>query len=77
MASDSGELVDFPLKVSDSDPEELVLLLAPGERDIRFSVAVKWVADGESGSTVLDNDGRGYRVMGKPDLPTYARKDLY
>lgn len=77
VAPDSGELVDFPLKVADSDPEGLELLLAPGNRDIRFTVAVEWVADGESGSTVLDNDGKGYRLMGKPDLPTYAVKDLY
>lgn len=77
VAPDGGELVDFPLKVSDSDPEELELLLVPGDRDVRFSVAVEWVADGEGGSTVLDNDGRGYRVMGKPDLPTYTPKDLY
>ena len=77
VAPDSGELVDFPLKVADSDPEELELHLAPGDRDIRFTVAVEWVADGEGGSTVLDNGGRGYRVMGKPDLPTYAQKDLY
>lgn len=77
VAPDGGELVDFPLKVSDSDPEELELLLDPGNRDIRFTVAVEWVADGEDGSTVLDNDGKGYRVLGKPDLPTYAQKDLY
>lgn len=77
VAPDSGELVDFPLKVADSDPEELELHLAPGDRDVRFTVAVEWVADGEGGSTVLDNDGKGYRVMGKPDLPVYAPKDLY
>lgn len=77
VASESGELVDFPLKVSDSDPEELELLLAPSNRDVRFTVAVEWVADGEGGSTVLDNDGRGYRVMGKPDLPTYPPGALY
>ncbi|MFD5748164.1 hypothetical protein [Streptomyces sp. NPDC127033] len=70
------EAVDFPFKVVDSDPEQLTLQLRPGERDIRFTVEVEWVADGEHGSKVLDNDGQGFRVMGTGGLPTYGYGEM-
>jgi len=68
------EVTDFPYKVSDSDPAQLVLLLDPGQRDVRFIVEVEWVSDGERGSEVLDNHGQGYRVMGQGDLPRYYQE---
>ncbi|RII06971.1 hypothetical protein DSC45_34655 [Streptomyces sp. YIM 130001] len=61
---------DFPLKVSDSDPEQVSLLLEPGDREIRFAVEVMWIAGGESGVEVLDNNGLGFRVMGDGNIPT-------
>ncbi|MFJ2554786.1 hypothetical protein ACIO2V_04450 [Streptomyces sp. NPDC087534] len=66
------DAVDFPFKVADSDPEQITLHLQPGERDIRFTVEVEWVADGEHGSKVLDNNGQAYRVMGTGGLPVYG-----
>ncbi|MEV6175358.1 hypothetical protein AB0L99_45155 [Streptomyces sp. NPDC051954] len=77
VASGDGETVDFPLKVSDSDPEQLSLQLDPGDHDVRFTVQVEWVADGEYGSEVLDNNGLGYRVMGNGDIPAYDKAELY
>ncbi|MFJ8001143.1 hypothetical protein ACIQ7D_29130 [Streptomyces sp. NPDC096310] len=71
------EVVDFPFKVADSDPEQLTLQLRPGERDIRFTVEVEWVADGEHGSKILDNAGQGFRVMGTGDLPTYGYGEMF
>ncbi|MBT2419033.1 hypothetical protein J7F01_37225 [Streptomyces sp. ISL-22] len=65
---------DFPYKVSDSDPAQVVLLLHPGQRDVRFTVEVEWVSDGEHGSETLDNHGQGYRVMGQGDLPRYYQE---
>ncbi|MBT2365759.1 hypothetical protein J7E88_10650 [Streptomyces sp. ISL-10] len=70
-AADDGTTVDFPLKVSESDPEQLGLELDPGDWHVRFTVEVEWVADGERGSKVLDNNGRGFEVTGTGDLPTY------
>ncbi|GAA0927490.1 MULTISPECIES: hypothetical protein [Streptomyces violaceusniger group] len=69
--------VDFPFKVSANDPEQLTLRLDPGNRDIRFTVEVNWVTDGEPGKKILDNGGNGYRVMGRSNLPSYQRGKLY
>ncbi|MEU5060179.1 MULTISPECIES: hypothetical protein [unclassified Streptomyces] len=74
---DTGKApVDFPFKVSTKDPEQVTLQLAPGDRDIRFTVKVEWVTDGEPGSKLLDNGGKGYRVMGRGNLPTYSQAKL-
>ncbi|MFE0173313.1 hypothetical protein ACFWZ2_13420 [Streptomyces sp. NPDC059002] len=74
--SADGTTVDFPLKVSDNDPEQLGLLLSPGGRDVRFTVRVNWVAEGRSDSKLLDNGGPGYHVLTRPDLPTYPLSRL-
>ncbi|MCZ1013729.1 hypothetical protein [Streptomyces noursei] len=63
---------DFPFTVSADHPKQLRLRINPGKRDVRFSLKVEWVADGEYGSATLDNDhgrdprtkGRGYRITG-------------
>lgn len=68
---------DFPFKVSSGDPEELSLRLPSVKRDVRFSVTVEWVSEGEPGSVKLDNGGGGYRVMGPSTLPKYPRSALY
>ncbi|MEU6252461.1 hypothetical protein [Streptomyces sp. NPDC047043] len=76
-AGSGSKAKDFPFTVSASDPKQLSLRLDPSDQDIRFSVKVEWVADGEYGSVTLDNDdarepadrGQGYRVMGRPELP--------
>ncbi|MDT0478048.1 hypothetical protein RM863_38625 [Streptomyces sp. DSM 41014] len=68
---------DFPFKVSSGDPEQLSLRLPSVKRDVRFSVTVEWVSEGEPGSVKLDNGGRGFRVMGPSTLPKYSRSTLY
>lgn len=62
---------DFPFTVSADHPKQLTLRINPGKRDVRFSLKVEWVADGEYGSAILDNGidrdprkGHGYRVTG-------------
>ncbi|MER5969101.1 hypothetical protein ABT112_05030 [Streptomyces sp. NPDC002055] len=47
---------DFPFTVSADEPKQLNLRLHPG--NVRFSLKVEWVADGEYGSVTLDSDGR-------------------
>ncbi|MEU6510548.1 hypothetical protein [Streptomyces sp. NPDC046942] len=69
--------VGFPYKVTSGDPEQLTVRLDPVDRDIRFTVTVTWVSDGEINTSTLDNNGRGYRVMGAGNLPQYTEKDLY
>lgn len=60
------------MQVSGSDPEQIGVQLMPGDRDIRFTVEVDWISDGEPGSEVLDSGGDGFRVMGDGALPTYG-----
>lgn len=68
---------DFPFKVSSGDPEQFTFDLKNVNRDVRFSITLNWVADGEPGSTVVDNGGKGYRVMGTPPkVPRYPLGDL-
>ena len=69
--------VAFPYKVTKGDPEQLAVRLNPLDRDTQFTVTVTWVSDGEIRTSTLDNDGRGYRVMGAGGLPRYAETDLY
>ncbi|MFD9813719.1 hypothetical protein [Streptomyces sp. NPDC059080] len=69
--------VGFPYKVTSGDPEQLTVRLKPVDRDIRFTVTVTWVSDGETSTSTLDNDGHGYRVMGPGNLVQYAPIDLY
>jgi hypothetical protein len=60
---------DFPLKVSSTDPEELLLSLRTTKYDVRFEVLVEWTSAGASGTEVLDNGGKGYRVVSDAKLP--------
>ncbi|WP_330260905.1 hypothetical protein OG586_35185 [Streptomyces murinus] len=69
--------VGFPYKVTSGDPEQLTVRLNPVDRDIWFTVTVTWVSGGEIHTSNLDNNGRGYRVMGAGKLPQYTEKDLY
>lgn len=77
--------VTFPYKVTSDDPEVLTVRLNPVDRDVRFTVTVDWVSEGEISSTTLDNKpegsrlrkGSGYRVMGAGKLPVYELSDLH
>ncbi|MER5294895.1 hypothetical protein ABT382_22885 [Streptomyces pharetrae] len=69
---------DFPFKVSSGDPEQFAFQLRNVGRDVRFAITLTWVSDGEPGTTRLDNEGRGYRVMGVPTgVPRYPLRSLY
>ncbi|GAA2615717.1 hypothetical protein GCM10010304_81350 [Streptomyces roseoviolaceus] len=69
---------DFPFKVSSGDPEQFTFDLKNVSRDVSFAITLKWVSNGEPGSTRLDNGGRGYRVMGLPTkVPRYPLGALY
>lgn len=71
--------VELPLTLQarSARPEQLGLCFDPRGRDVRFTVEVEWVADGQYGSKVLDNRGLGYRVMAKGGLPTHPEAALY
>lgn len=70
--------VKFPYKISLSDPEVFKLTPVKGcgpNKDCTYTVTLQWVADGKTGTTVLDNHGKGFRDLNPKDLPAY-RQDL-
>ncbi|MGV9880684.1 hypothetical protein [Streptomyces sp. NPDC003006] len=73
----AGKAVDFPLTVSDSDPEQLDLQLLPGDHDVRFSVEVHWISEGEAHSETVTDDARPFRVTGPGRLPVYGYADTF
>ncbi|WNO62405.1 hypothetical protein RPQ02_40225 [Streptomyces sp. AM2-3-1] len=72
-----SKAVDFPLKVSDSDPEQLSLQLLPGDRDVRFSVEVNWISEGEAHSETVADGVPVLRVTGPGRLPTYSYAETF
>ncbi|MEU3713692.1 hypothetical protein [Streptomyces catenulae] len=68
---------DFPFKVASGDPEQFTFNIRNVAQDARFAITFSWVSDGEPGSTRLDNDGHGYRVMNLPkNLPRYSKGEV-
>lgn len=64
--------VSFPYTISLTDPEVFDLdPVMPCPTDCTFTLTLDWVADGKSGTTVLDNHGQGYRSTSTRALPHY------
>lgn len=64
---------DFPFKVAGADPEYLEFHVHTDmPRDLRFRLRVRWVTEGEARESVLDGDGKGFRIMGPHRLPMYT-----
>jgi hypothetical protein len=58
-------------KASESDPL-VVLLSLYGESDYTsFDIVLHWQSGTHIGTSLLDNDGKGYRVAGTSELPTF------
>ncbi|MFF5900232.1 hypothetical protein ACFY8O_30525 [Streptomyces argenteolus] len=74
---DSTKAVNFPLKVSDSDPEQLSLQLFPGNHDVRFSVEVNWISEGEAQSEKVADGVPVLRVTGPGSLPVYSYAEVF
>ncbi|MET9593098.1 hypothetical protein ABZY45_19430 [Streptomyces sp. NPDC006516] len=77
VSSDGSKAVGFPLKVSDSDPEQLSLKLLPGSHDVRFSVEVNWISEGEAHSETVADGAPVLRVTGPGRLPVYSYAETF
>ncbi|MCQ4211522.1 hypothetical protein [Streptomyces longispororuber] len=75
VAKGAGKAVDFPFTVSAGDPEELDLQMFPGGHDVRFSVEVHWISEGEEHSETVMDGTQAFRVIGPGRLPTYSFGD--
>ncbi|GHF20993.1 hypothetical protein GCM10014715_89070 [Streptomyces spiralis] len=71
--------VEFPYKISLDDPEVFELTPAKGcgkDKDCTYTVTLQWVADGKTGTTVLDNHGQGFRNLNPDHLPVYRQDPM-
>ncbi|WP_189317782.1 hypothetical protein [Streptomyces brasiliensis] len=64
--------VDFPYKISLTDPEVFELDVTKAcAGDCTFTVVLDWVADGKKGTSVLDNHGHSFRSINASSRPRY------
>ena len=56
--------VAFPFTVSEADPEIFEITADPGDCDCTWRLRLRWVADGRSGTLVIDDNGRPFRTAG-------------
>ncbi|MDI1462953.1 hypothetical protein QEZ54_18405 [Catellatospora sp. KI3] len=63
---------NFPYEVSLTDVEVFTLDLRDNACDCTFDLVLEWVAKGRHGETVLDNEGRHFRMVGPAGLAHYA-----
>jgi hypothetical protein len=52
----------FPFTVSSSDPEIFVVHAETGKCDCQWRLRLRWLSDGRSGSTIIDDEGKPFRT---------------
>ncbi|MGV9454639.1 helix-turn-helix domain-containing protein [Streptomyces sp. NPDC003635] len=62
---------DFPLKVSESDPEVLKITADASAYDVRWYLELAWSSGGRSGKLVVDDGGEPFRTSGNNGRPAY------
>jgi hypothetical protein len=55
--------IDFPYKVSQSDPEVLYIVAYAPECDCTWRANLEWVYQGKKGTTVIDDAGQPFRTV--------------
>ncbi|MFD7435926.1 hypothetical protein [Streptomyces sp. NPDC059861] len=61
---------DFPLKVSESDPEVL-RITADASYDVRWYLELTWTSGNRQGTLVVDDGGKPLRTSGDNGRPGY------
>lgn len=62
---------DFPLKVSESDPEVLKITADASAYDVRWYLELAWSSGDRSGKLVVDDGGEPFRTSGNNGRPAY------
>ncbi|GAA3412750.1 hypothetical protein [Streptosporangium vulgare] len=68
--------VDFPFRISDSDPEVFRLTSRTAACDCRWRLVVDWASGGKRGRSVIDAEGEPFRTVGTDALPYYSNDRL-
>lgn len=61
----------FPYRVSDRDPEVLLVTARTETCDCRWYLEVDWSSQGRTGTVRIDDEGRPFRTSGIKGLPRY------
>jgi hypothetical protein len=67
--------IDFPYKVSQTDPEVFRILAYTTKCDCSWRARLHWVYQGENGITVIDDDGRPFRTASPSKSTSYFARD--
>jgi hypothetical protein len=66
--------IRFPWTVSVTDPLILRVVALTERCDCTWRAAITWRSGGRSGEVKVDNDGKGYRVVGGDAIPHYVSR---
>ncbi|MYV51853.1 hypothetical protein [Streptomyces sp. SID3212] len=62
-----SEPIDFPYQVSSSEPEKFILM-GKAKRAVEWTATLRWVADGKSGKTEIDDHGKPFVSFPEADV---------
>ncbi|MGW0189575.1 helix-turn-helix domain-containing protein [Streptomyces sp. NPDC003362] len=62
---------DFPLKVSESDPEAIHITADASAYDVRWYLELAWSSGSRSGTLRIDDEGKPFRTSGNNGRPAY------
>lgn len=67
--------VTFPFTVSNADPEMFIVSALPKTCDCTWYLRLRWLSEGKSGTTVIDNGGQPFHTAAMDD--DAAKKHYY
>ena len=66
------EPIRFPYTTSESDPEVFYVIALTDQCDCTWRIKLRWIADGDSGEKVIDNNGQPFRTTATINAPSYT-----
>ncbi|MET8141759.1 hypothetical protein ABZU32_15750 [Sphaerisporangium sp. NPDC005288] len=60
--NERGEILSFPYRITDSDPEVIDVGVETGDCDCSWVLELDWAGGGESGTVTIDDGGRPFRT---------------
>jgi hypothetical protein len=68
---DNTKAVDFPYRVSVTDPEVFTILASTRRCDCSWRAQIHWVYHGKNGTTAIDDAGQPFRTTSSARSTTY------
>lgn len=72
---DNTKAVDFPYRVSTTDPEVFTILASTRTCDCSWRAQIHWVYHGENGTTLIDEAGRPFRTASSARSRAYIAQN--